>query len=232
MTAGRLASWPDSRSFRWHGRSVGNSAAIVALPFRLPYIVSAQDRPQARLPMTLLRSLLLGFVLAVLGPSGIGRRSAPTPTMPRCEKGMNALVAKMGETRPIARLRITPGDIEVAGAGRQRRRLPAMDRQSRRPRNCSTCTWSPVRRAATISPLSTMKAAPSSPERGGARPVRRRHRGLDRLRQAERRSGRHLVEIARAISILPEPAHGEIRWTVTLKTASGRQSSISPPLAR
>src|SRR5688500_19236120 len=64
--------------------------------------------------MTMLRSLLPALALAVLALPATAADRTYTDDAEVREKGMNALVAKMGETRPIARLRINPGDIEVA----------------------------------------------------------------------------------------------------------------------
>lgn len=170
--------------------------------------------------MTLPRSLLLGLVLVVVALPALAADRSYTDDAEVREKGMNALVAKMGETRPVARLRITPGDIEVAaqadsGDGFLQWTVNRVDLQLVNLHMVTGPT-----RADDFSLVDDETGAFFRlSETGLAQYDAAIAAAIDyaRLEDAPAVTS---VEIARAISILPEPAYGEIRWTVTLKTAS------------
>ncbi len=124
MTAGSLASWRASRSFPWHGAASGNSAAIAHV--QLPYIVVRRIGRKESADDLCSRSLLPALLL----PSQPAAGTQPpirtyTDDAEVRESGHERPRREDGRNAPDRAVRINPGDIEVRGAGRQRRRLPA-----------------------------------------------------------------------------------------------------------
>src|SRR5690349_2779029 len=61
-------------------------------------------------PMTTLRRLLLAFVLILAASSTIAAEGYTASQLVR-DKGMDALIARTGESRPVMRLTFTPDEI-------------------------------------------------------------------------------------------------------------------------
>jgi hypothetical protein len=170
--------------------------------------------------MTMLRSLVLGFALILLAAPSIASDRTYTSDAEVRGKGLDALIAKVGETRPIARLLFTPDEIALNGQADS---------------GDAFLQWTASRVDLQIFNLHMV----TGPIRGddfsfvddesGAF-FRLNEARLDRFDSAVSAAIDYAkletvpqvmsVEISRAISILPEPAYGDIRWTIMLRTSN------------
>jgi hypothetical protein len=168
--------------------------------------------------MTMLRRLLLALVLVLTAGSVTAAEPYTTAALVR-DKGIAALVARMGESRPVARLTFTPDEIVAvaqadAGSG--------------------FAQWIVRRLDLGIMNLHYVNGPTQAFDSGivddpaGAY-FRLGDIDLAKFDSVVAASIAHAklqdipmvmsVDIARAVSILPEPSYGEIRWTVMLRTS-------------
>ena len=169
------------------------------------------------------KALSVGLVLMLLASPAIAERSYTDDAAVR-QKGLDALVARMGETRPVARLRFTPDDIEATSQADSGDELLVWTahRLDLQLMNFHTVTGPTPRDDFSV-----------VDDQAGAF-FRLAEAGLDRFDEAvaaaidyaklESAPAVKTVEIARSISILPQPAYGDIRWTIQL--AAGSESAI------
>jgi len=169
--------------------------------------------------MMTLRSLLLGFALTLMAlPAMAADRTYTSDTEVR-EKGLNALTAKMSETRPLASLRFTPDEI-VATA--QSDSGGGFLQWSASRLNLQLFNLHMVTGPTVVDNFSVV----DDPSGAFFRMSEANLDGFDAAVAAAIAYARledvpvaTSVEIARTISILPEPAYGEVRWTISLRTA-------------
>ena len=168
--------------------------------------------------MTMLRRLVLAFALVVTASSALAAEGYTAAEEVR-DKGLEALVARMGESRPVVRLTVSPDEI-----------LAVTQADS----GSSFAQWSVSRLDLGVMNLHWVTGPSEAMDSGivddpsGAY-FRLSDIDLGTFDDVVEASVAHAkmeaapavtsVEIARMISILPEPSYGEIRWTVSLRTA-------------
>ncbi|MEO7221848.1 MAG: hypothetical protein ABIY37_05195, partial [Devosia sp.] len=168
--------------------------------------------------MMMLRHLFLAFALVVTASASLAAESYTTAGAVRA-KGMDALVARMGESRPVVRLTFSPDEIIAvtqpdAGSGFAQWGVSRLD--------LGLLNFHFVSGPSLVSDNGIVD------DPSGAY-FRLSDIDLAKFDSVVAASIAHAklqdvpmvrsVEIARNISILPEPAYGEIRWTVTLGTS-------------
>ncbi len=167
--------------------------------------------------MLMLRRLFVAFVLALTASSAVAADSYTGAQAVR-EKGLEALIARIGESRPVVKLRFSPDAIVVvaqADAGRD------------------FAEWTVSRLDLGIANFHFVSGPSTAYDSGvvdepSAAYFRLSEIDLDLFDAVVAASIAHArledvpnvtsVEIARTVSILPEAAYGEIRWTVALQT--------------
>jgi hypothetical protein len=168
--------------------------------------------------MTLLRRLLLAFAIVATASAAPAAEGYTTSENVR-DKGMDALVARTGESRPVMRLTFTPNEIVAV---------------TQADSGSSFSEWVVGRIDMGIMNLHFVTGPTSVPDAGivddpsGAY-FRLSDLNLNKFNSVIEASVSHAqmesapavtsVEIARTISILPEPVYGDIRWTVSLRTS-------------
>lgn len=166
--------------------------------------------------MTMLRHLLLAIVIAMAAAPAMAAETYTSAQTVR-DKGIEALLGKVGYTRPVAKLTFTPDEISVVaqadGGG--------------------FAQWVAGRMDLGIVNLHFVNGPTAYPDSGlvddqaGAF-FRLGDVDLAKFDEVVAATIKHAkledppvvrsVEIARAVSILPEPAYGDIRWTVVIAT--------------
>jgi hypothetical protein len=168
--------------------------------------------------MTMLRSLIVGFALIMVAlPATSADRTYTSDSEVR-EKGLNALMAKMSETRPVASLRFTPDEIVAMG---QSDGGDGFLQWTAGRLNLQLFNLHMVSGPTVVDNFSVVD------DRSGAF-FRLSEANLDGFDAAVAAAVAYAkledipvvsyVEIARAISIMPQPAYGDIRWTIGLRT--------------
>lgn len=169
-----------------------------------------------------MRSLLLALMMVVVAAPAMAAERDYTSSSEVRSKGIEALVARMGVTRPMARLVFTPDTI-----------VATMQADSGR----DFAEWTAHRTDLLIANIHSV----TGPRQVAAFDLVDEVSGaFFRLSDVELASFDAVVaaavayaglqdepvvqsvELARSVSILPEPAYGDIRWTVTLSTANER----------
>ena len=168
--------------------------------------------------MTMLRRLLLAFTLMLAAPAAMAAEGYTASQLVR-DKGMEALIARTGGTRPVVRLTFTPDEITA---------VMQADTGS------SFAQWVVGRIDMGILNLHVVSGPSPVTDNGlvddpaGAF-FRLSDINLETFDGVVEASIAHaqmestpavtMVDISRTVSILPEPAYEKIRWTVTLRTS-------------
>ncbi len=166
----------------------------------------------------MLRRLFLTLALIVTASAALAAEGY-TGAQPVRDKGIDALVAKMGESRPIVRLTFGPGEIVAVTQANS---------------GSDFAQWVVSRMDLGLLNFHFVSGPSAAFDSGivddpsGAY-FRLSDIDLGKFDSIVAASIAHAkledvpttrsVEIARVVSILPEPAYGDIRWTVTLGTA-------------
>jgi hypothetical protein len=171
------------------------------------------------LPMMMLRRLLLALALVVTASPAFAAQSYTAAQTVR-DKGMAALVARMGESRPVARLTFAPDEITAKTQadtgdgfvewGVSRLDLGVLNFHFVSGPNAAYDSG-------VVDDKSEAYFRLSDIDLGKFDSVVAASVAVAKLEDVPTVA---LVEIARNVSILPEPAYGDIRWTVTLRTAA------------
>lgn len=167
--------------------------------------------------MLMLRRLFVALALILIAPAALAAEPY-TSSQPVRDKGLEALIAKMGESRPLVRLTFTPDEIVAvtqadAGADFVQWTVSRMDLG--------------LMNFHFVSGPSQAYDSGIVDDKSGAY-FRLSDIDVGQFDAVVAASIAHAqledipavasVEIARNVSILPEPAYGEIRWTVALRT--------------
>ena len=168
--------------------------------------------------MTMLRRLLVALVLLVAASPALAAESYTSAQSVR-DKGVDALIGKMGESRPVVRLTFAPDEIVAvtqADAGSDFVQW-TVSRLDLGIVNFHVVSGpSPTYESGVVDDPSGAYFRLSEIDLGRFDAVVEAsiaHAGLEEAPEAVS------VEIARTVSILPVAAYGDIRWTVALKTA-------------
>lgn len=167
--------------------------------------------------MMLLRRLLVALALVLTASPVLAAESYTSAATVR-EKGMAALLARMGESRPVARLTFSPNEIVAvaqadAGDGFLQWTVTRID--------LGIVNFHMVSGPSTAYESVVVDDTSGAFFRLGEIDVG----AFDAVIAASIAHAKledppavASVEVARTISILPQPAYGEIRWTVSLRT--------------
>jgi hypothetical protein len=168
--------------------------------------------------MPMLRRLIVAFALVLIASASMAAESYTGAQTVR-DKGMDALIAKMGASRPVVRLTFSPNEIVAvtqADAG------------------SNFVQWTVSRVDLGLVNFHFVGGPAMAYDSGvvddpASAYFRLSEINLDRFDSVVEASIAHAkledtpvvtsVDIARTVSLLPEPAYGEIRWTVALQTA-------------
>lgn len=168
--------------------------------------------------MTLLRRLLLAVMLILAAPAAMAAEGY-TVSGPVRDKGIDALLARTGETRPVVRLTFTPNEIIAlmqadAGSGFAQWVVGRLDMGIM---NLHMVTGpSAVADTGLVDDTSGAYFRLGDINLAGFDSVVAASIAHAQLADAPVVT---MVEIARTVSILPAPAYGDVRWTVTLRTS-------------
>jgi hypothetical protein len=166
--------------------------------------------------MTMLRRLFLALLVVMLAAPVMAAESYTSAKIVR-DKGMEALLAKVGATRPVAKLTFAPDEITAVGQSD----------------SGGFARWSVGRVDMGLLNLHFVNGPVAYPDSGLVDDPSGAFFALSEIDlttfdQVVAASIKHAkledppvvrsVEIARAVSILPAPAYGDIRWTVAIGT--------------
>lgn len=167
--------------------------------------------------MTMLRRLFLAFAIVIAAAPALAAEGYTSAKAAR-DKGMEALVEKMGESRPVARLTFAPEEIIAIGQADS---------------GSGFAQWSVSRLDLGLVNFHLVNGPVRYADSGIVDDQSGAYFRLSEIDVATfdnvvASSIRHAklsdvpvvrsVEIARSVSILPTPAYGDIRWTVTIGT--------------
>jgi hypothetical protein len=167
--------------------------------------------------MTMLRHLFLVLLVVMAAAPAMAAETYTSAQAVR-DKGMQALLGKMGETRPIVRLTFAPDEIAAVGQADS---------------GGGFAQWTASRLDLGMMNLHFVNGPVTYPDSGLVDDPSGAYFRLDEIDLAKfdaviAAAIKHAkledppvvryVEIARAVSILPTPAYGDIRWTVTIGT--------------
>lgn len=169
-----------------------------------------------------MRAMLLALALMFAALPAMAADRTYTNNADVRYKGMAALVARMGETRPVARLLFTPDKIIAtmqADSGRDFAEWTA-HRTDLLVANIHSVTG--PRRVSAFDLVGDVSGAYFRLSEADLASFERVVRAAIDYAKLESEPVVSSVELSRPVSILPEPAYGGPRWTVMLETADER----------
>lgn len=176
--------------------------------------------------MSMLRRLFLALPLLLIATASAVAAESYTSSATVREKGLEALIGKVGETRPITRLAFSPNEITVV---------------AQPDSGDGFVQWTVRRVDMGVMNLHFVNGPTAYPDAGivddnSSAYFRLSDIDLGKFDAVVAASIKHAqmeavpevsyLEIARAVSILPEPAYGDIRWTVSIATAEESASVV------
>lgn len=164
------------------------------------------------------RLLQAGFALVLLASQAVAADRSYTDDAGVRQRGLEALMVRVNETRPLARLLFTPNEIEATAQADTGRDLLqwSVSRLDLRLFNLHNVTG--PSRVNDLGLVEDQRSGYFRYSEAGIGQFDSAVAAAIAHAQLEDRPQIESVEIARAVSILPEPAYGDIRWTVKLRT--------------